>query len=91
MTKLAKITWVDVGDGGRIPPPIGTRYTPLIEIQGMDGIWSSDFICTKLKEQEMLVEIRFLSDVAPFKLLQKDMLFKLYEGSRLVATGIVLN
>lgn len=89
--KRARITWLKVEAGGRIPPPSGTRYAPLIEIEGMKGMWSADFYCTDLINQNMLVDLGFLSGEAPIEILRKGCNFKLYEGKKLVAFGIVLN
>ena len=89
--KKARITWLKVDEGGRVPPPSGTRYAPLIEIFGMEGAWSADFYCTDLIGQNMLIEIGFLSSEAPSEILKKGCSFKLYEGKRLVAFGLVLD
>ncbi len=68
---------------GRAPIPCGTRYSPLINIEGMEGAWSTDFICTELIKGQMTVDIRFLFENAPKELLVMGVEFKLYEGSRM--------
>ncbi len=89
----AIVKWLAIKDGGRIPIPSGTRYSPLIEIEGMSKTeaWSSDFICTETVDGEMVVEIGFLVEKAPEYLLTLGAKFKLYEGIKLVATGVVIN
>ncbi len=88
----AIVKWVDVKDGGRKPIPSGTRYSPLIVLEGMDKTeaWSSDFICTETVDGEMVVEIAFLVEKAPEHLLVAGAKFQLYEGRTLVATGVIV-
>lgn len=89
--KKAKITWLKIEEGGRIPPPSGTRYAPLIEIIDMEEAWSVDFFCTDLIDQNMLVDIGFLSSYAPTEIMKKGCNFKLYEGRKLVAFGVIID
>ncbi len=86
----AKIIWIDKELGGRTPPPVGTRYAPIIIFPNMEGTWSADFICSVVNNQEMEVEIGFLSKDAPNDLLKQGNKFELFEGRRKVAKGIVL-
>lgn len=87
----AEITWIKQEEGGRVPPPEGTRYTPLIEIEGMNGAWSSDFQCTELDGEKMIIQLDFLSKDAPKEILEKDIEFKLYVCKKMIAVGVVLD
>lgn len=89
MSKAA-ISWLKKEDGGRIPPSKGTRYSPIIIFNGIQGVWSADFICESLRGQDMVVDIFFLSRTAPSDFLKKGNEFELFEGKKRVAKGIIL-
>lgn len=91
---LARICWLSKEEGGRQMLPIGNKYAPIVKIKNSmvdsDERWSL-FVNNKSKisDVESLADIKYLSDEAPDNLV-KGVEFELYEGPKLVATGIVL-
>ena len=95
-TVTAIITWVMHENGGRKNPmPINTKYYPIIIFSENakpenDIIWSADItIGNSLNKNENKISLTFLVDEAPFELLEPNARFTLYEGPRLVATGVI--
>ncbi|MDP5276185.1 hypothetical protein [Chengkuizengella axinellae] len=87
----ARVSFINKDSGGRVPPPEGTRYAPIIRFEELHGNWSCVFICTPTKNKEMDVEIGFLNrEEAPNHLLIKGLEFELFEGTKKIAKGIVL-
>jgi len=96
----AKIKWLTKEQGGRQTLPQGDKYAPIIRIANpilksspwldKDDAWSL-FVENKksISDYETIAEIRYLSDKAPDN-LKKDVKFELYEGNKLVASGVVL-
>ncbi|WP_026507861.1 hypothetical protein [Butyrivibrio sp. MC2013] len=80
----AKINWLSEHEGGRKnPPPVGTRYCPLIKL-GNGELWSSDFICSDYPSSDTIT-ISMLVEGAPFHMIYEGETYELYEGERLVA------
>ena len=97
---MAKIQWLKAEQGGRKTLPSGDKYAPIIRITkptlkpkpwlDTNGAWSL-FVENKsaVSDFETIAEVRYLSEKAPDN-LNKGVEFELYEGSKLVATGIIL-
>lgn len=97
----AKIKWIPENNGGRMTyVPIvsderaDNRYCPIIVFPNSIRVgesWSA-IIYVKLyvDKNESIVKMSYLSENAPFELFQIGCVFELYEGCRLVATGIIL-
>jgi len=92
----ARIKWLSTEEGGRkAPMAVGIKYCPIIEFPNTPsvcGSWSAEInILSQLSKLESHANVSYLSEKAPFELLQKGADFELYEGKRLVAKGIVLS
>lgn len=92
---MAKIKWLTEEQGGRKTIPWGDKYGPIVIIKGSkihlnEAVWSL-LVSNKelISEFETIAEIKYLFENAPDN-LHKGVEFELYEGSKLVATGIVL-
>ncbi len=90
----ANVYWIPYEQGGRKKHlPSNTRYCPIIvfpEIE-MDSTWSADILTNSINdENESLIDISFLAPEAPFELLKPGAKFELYEGSKLVAKGMMI-
>ena len=96
----AKIQWLTEEEGGRrAPVPVvsneknNSKYCPIIVFPNViykNESWSADInIRSQVDKYESIAEISYLSEDAPFELLQEGANFELYEGNRLVATGTV--
>lgn len=98
MKKLvkARITWLAYEEGGRKnPPPAGTRYCPIVIFSDMknthDELWSADFICTDVDDNNTsVVDFSFLAEDAPYEYLSIGNEFKLLEGNKKTAIGIII-
>lgn len=92
----AQITWITQENGGRKNQPIpGTRYCPIVIFDDMDQnkdeFWSADFICTKVDDKmNSIVDFTFLVENAPMSYLASGNKFKLFEGNKKVALGIII-
>ena len=90
----AKIVWLSEVQGGRKEIPFSDRYAPIIEITkppcNTIDFWSA-FVMNKerLSDNETLAYVEYLSDVAPDN-ISIGVEFSLYEGSKNVASGVVL-
>ena len=90
----AKICWLSETQGGRKDIPLGDKYAPIIKLtktQHKSNDFWSVFVFNKKKisRNETLSNIEYLSDNAPDN-LSAGVEFVLYEGSIMVANGIVL-
>ena len=90
----AKICWLSETQGGRKDIPLGDKYAPIIKLtktQYKSNDFWSVFVLNKKKisTNETLSNIEYLSDNAPDN-LSVGVEFVLYEGSKMVANGIVL-
>jgi len=90
----AKIVWLSEAQGGRKEIPFSDKYAPIIEIANplcdMNDSWSVFVINKKmLSDNETLANIQYLSDDAPDN-ISMGVEFSLYEGRKLVASGVVL-
>lgn len=92
----AQITWVAKENGGRNnPPALGTRYCPIVVFDTMDlsrdKFWSADFICTEVDaKMNSIVDFAFLVEEAPTEFLTNGNKFKLFEGNKKVAFGVII-
>lgn len=92
----AKILWLSREQGGRSSfPTIGSRFGSIIVAKGIllnphKECWSLIIeIGEKLAEFETIADVCYLSDEAPNN-LEKGFEFDLYDGNKLVASGIIL-
>lgn len=90
----AKICWLSETQGGRKDIPLGDKYAPIIKLtktrHESNDFWSVFvFNKKKISINETLSNIEYLSDNAPDN-LSVGVEFVLYEGSKMVANGIVL-
>ena len=96
----AKIKWLSAEEGGRRTPiPVvsnerdNNRYCPIIVFPNAitnGESWSADiYVKSQIDKYESIAKISYLFENAPFELLKAGANFELYEGGRLVATGMV--
>lgn len=95
---VARIRWVSPAEGGRTHAPAGPRYSTIAKFEKEAKKWpkAAWSIVAEFKKisddlSSVIAEVRCLSSDAPSHLLQPGSKFELYEGSRLVAHGEVLN
>ena len=94
-TVKALISWVPANKGGRRQPPIGPSYKTCVRFDEdpswPDEAWTLvvDFIRSYGDGQYLYAKVYFLMPDAPDKFLHAGSRFQLYEGRRLVATGLV--
>ena len=90
----AQIKWTPVEIGGRKKiMPVGMKYCPIIIFdseQSGDTHWCAEIYNTSIKDRTSTADISYLSDNAPFHLLQPGSKFQLYEGPRMVAEGAIM-
>jgi len=88
------LTWIPLEEGGRkVAVSKGIRYCPIISFSENrePEEWSADIIIIETDgNKKSVVDLTFLLDNAPFELLQKDVAFRLFEGNKLVANGVVV-
>lgn len=91
----AMISWVPREKGGRREPPVGPTYMTVAHFEG-DTTWPREAWTLVVKPRKLLrgghymvADVAFLADQAPSHLLRRGNRFQLFEGPRLVATGIV--
>jgi hypothetical protein len=96
-TRIARITWRSLEQGGRRVPPPGPRYsTPArfecVADQSSCGDWSLvvDLISRPAASTDWIAEVRFLFGEAPHEWLAEGARFELYEGKKCVAQGTIL-
>ena len=90
----AHVSWVSYDKGGREKHmPANAKYCPIIVFPGekMNGTWSAEILVKSvIDNNESTIDISFLFDDAPFELLKPGADFELYEGSKLVAKGVMV-
>jgi hypothetical protein len=91
----AEIRWVHASEGGKTHFPIKwDRYNPLVEFENdikKEGTtWSSDMTFLEVNDEYSIVEFSYLVDEAPYENMHQGHKFKLFEGPKLVARGIIL-
>ena len=103
MDKIArtKITWLTEQEGGRKSMiPLGVRYCPILIMDELelsiehevDVRWSADMHNSEvLTSHQSLANLSYLVPEAPYHLLLPGNSFKLYEGDKLVAHGVILD
>ncbi len=95
-TVLARLYWISKAAGGRNTIVLGENllYCPIIRFTDETSkiTWSSK-ITKSIYVDELTtdIDLSYLVDSAPFELLQANKSFSLYEGSMLVAKGIILS
>ena len=98
-TVKARIRFLSPEEGGRKHPvAIGQRYNPIVRFTNCPNenhfdfaTWSAHFMPTEMMNNVMVVDFGYLrSDVGPVHLLKSNYEFDLYEGSKLVAKGVIL-
>ena len=92
---LAEVRWVHVSQCGKNHfPREWDRYTPLVEfendIRAEGTSWSSDMTFVEVTDEYSIVEFSYLVNEAPYENIYPGHKFKLYEGLRLVASGVIL-
>lgn len=89
---FAEIIWIAEVDGGRKSIPFGSKYAPQILIKGETEIKWSAFVFNQyaIRSYQTYAVIYYLSDEAPDNLV-KNIEFDVYEGSRKVASGIIVD
>jgi hypothetical protein len=99
MSKSVKalITWLTPDQGGRSTLPSGLRYSTVARFapQGTEwekSAWSLivEFTETPRFTLSHLARVKFLVPEGPAELLTSGNSFDLVEGSRVVATGVVI-
>jgi len=99
MRVLAKIRWLKPDEGGRPAPPPGPRYSTVAKFESQsDHQWQKDARSLVLNVEgtpdgtgSQTAWVRFLAEAdAPADWLQPQRSFDLFEGSRKVAEGRVL-
>ena len=90
----AHVSWIPFEKGGRKKYiSRSTRYCPIIVFtdEKKDGAWSADILTNSVNDNnESSINISFLFENAPFELLKPGAKFELYEGSKLVAKGVIM-
>ncbi len=100
MSVLAKIRWLKPGEGGRVAPPRGPRYSTVAKFEAQtEEEWRRDAWSLVLNLEgtpdETLSQtawVRFLAgeEKAPVEWLRPCSTFALFEGPKKVAEGTVL-
>ncbi len=92
MNYIAEITWIKPEEGGRQTeaPFNSDKYGPQIRFDGLKGSWIL-IVCNykKIGEFRTLAKVHYLNKVNSPDNLKKGLEFKLYEGSKKVAFGII--
>ena len=90
----AHVNWIHFEKGGRQKHlPNNTKYFPIIVFPDYetDGAWSAEIFTNSINDNnESLIDISFLMLEAPFELLNPGVKFELYEGKKMVASGVML-
>lgn len=97
----AQVRWKTKSEGGRSRPPAGVgspsyatvvRFTDSNEPWPPENAWSLviEKIGLEGDEYEWLANVRYLVDEAPHDELRPNRAFELYEGNKLVATGLLI-
>ena len=86
----AKIQWLDKMYGERFSVPSDIKYCPIIVFDDHEDqeLWSATITFEKQDaEGDIWIKLTYLSDSAPFELLEKGRTFCLLEGNKKVAKG----
>lgn len=90
----AHVVWVPFEKGGRQKHlPSNTRYCPIIVFPEAktDDAWSAEILTNSINDNnESIIDISFLFSDAPFELLKPGAKFELYEGKKMVASGVLV-
>jgi hypothetical protein len=91
----AHLFWADYKQGRRKKLiGINSKYCPIIVFKNTprkDDEWSAEIYFEDEDNYSVLnITLSFLSDRAPFELLKTGSEFELFEGSKCVATGIII-
>ena len=90
----AQVTWIPHDKGGRQKHlPNNTKYCPIIIFPEAktDGAWSAEILTNSINDNnESIIKISFLFPEAPTNLLKPGEKFELYEGAKMVASGILI-
>lgn len=97
----AQVHWKTKAEGGRSKPPAGigsppyatvVRFTDSDEPWPPENAWSLviEKIESESDEYDWVADIRYLVDEAPHDELRPNRQFELYEGAKLVASGILM-
>lgn len=96
-TVRARVCWVTKAEGGREKPPTSTSYiAPARFDKEKDRFpaeaWSLVLYLSNPPDEDRctIVDLRFLSDAGPMRLLQTGSKFELFDGPNVVARGEVL-
>ena len=96
-TVNAQVEWVPFEEGGRknrIPIKGEIRYSPIIVFEGQDisfEAWSTIIYALEhINDCTSIIQLTYGSPEAPFSYLVSGNKFKLFEGVKLVATGVIL-
>lgn len=94
MQYIAQIKWIKPEDGGRINSiPFNTdKYGPQIKFKGSQGNWSlivNNF--KKVDNSTTLAKVHYLNAEKCPNTLYIGMDFELYEGTKKVALGTIVN
>jgi hypothetical protein len=99
MSVLARIRWLRPQEGGRIVPPSGPKYSTVARFESQtnenwrENAWSLVLSLEGTPDEtwSQTACIRFLAEkAAPIAWLEPHTNFELFEGSRKVAEGTVL-
>lgn len=97
MKHRAIVSWIPARKGGRSAPPQGPTFRAVAhfaeDVTWPDEAWSLAIECReKLHDGAIwLGSIQWVVPAAPQSVLKPDARFELYEGRKLVATGLVLD
>jgi hypothetical protein len=93
----AKICWIPPEDGGRKKPPIGPKYSTVVQFENDSTDWLKEAWSVVIEFHEtpneslcIIANLSFLVEEAPHHFLAVGNRFKLFEGRRVVATGEVI-
>lgn len=91
---FAEIEWLKEKDGGRKTIPYGNRYMPQIVIHKFNPNEPLHSILLRnvkgVEKHKTIALVRYVYDTAPNDLYE-NLLFDVHEGSRKVATGVILS
>jgi hypothetical protein len=89
------LSWVPPGKGGRKVFPPGPTYSSVVRFDE-DKDWPTkpwslcvEFIRSYASGKYVYARVKFLLPDAPHELLHEGSRFQLYEGRKLVATGLI--
>ena len=91
----AMLSWVPHEKGGRRAFPPGPTYSSVVRFDEDNGwptnAWSLvvEYIRSYAAGQYVYARVKFLVPEAPHELLREGSRFQLYEGRKLVATGLI--